>query len=178
MRFVVSFILFVVVPYLKPRGSFVDTLCASYDAIMLHIFQNLIYYRGGDWMLVKRMLELNMVWNLVQIKVNEKLQDWTLRSKFNAILELVSDSDIHLSKLDSMLKGFAIGTSNDFKSKTFNGQHHRLKVMLVLVLQYGIERRWENNNTRPSWSCGYAQKCIQEKIWIWKISIIEGGEAA
>jgi len=28
---------------------------------------------------------------------------WTLRSKFNAILEIVSDSDIHISKLDVVL---------------------------------------------------------------------------
>ena len=39
---------FVVVPYLKPRGYFVDIFCASYGAIMLHIFQNLIYYKGED----------------------------------------------------------------------------------------------------------------------------------
>jgi len=38
MRFAVSFMLFIVVPYLKPKGSFVYILCASYGALMLHIF--------------------------------------------------------------------------------------------------------------------------------------------
>ena len=47
---------------------------------------------------------------------------WSLRSKFNAILEMVSDSDIHLSKLDGVLEGFAIETKKDFKFKTVNVQ--------------------------------------------------------
>ena len=56
MRIVVSFMFFVIVLYLKSRGSFVDIFCASYDTIMLHIYQNLIYYRDGDLMQVTRML--------------------------------------------------------------------------------------------------------------------------
>ena len=47
---------------------------------------------------------------------------WTLRIKFNAILEMVSDSDIYLSKLDAILERFAAETSNDFKSRTLNDQ--------------------------------------------------------
>ena len=39
MKFVMSFMLCVVVPYLKPRGFFVDILCTSYGAIILHIFR-------------------------------------------------------------------------------------------------------------------------------------------
>ena len=35
---------------------------------------------------------------------------------------MVSDSDIHLFKLDCVLKGFATETSKDFKSKTLNDQ--------------------------------------------------------
>ena len=34
--------------YLKSKGSFVNILCASYGAIMLLIFQSLIYYTFGD----------------------------------------------------------------------------------------------------------------------------------
>ena len=44
----VNFMLCIVVPFLKLRGSFVNIFCASYGAIMLHIYQNLIYYRDGD----------------------------------------------------------------------------------------------------------------------------------
>ena len=45
---------------------------------------------------------------------------WTLRSKFNTVLEMVSDLDIYLFKLDDVLEEFAIETSNDFKFKTLN----------------------------------------------------------
>jgi len=55
---------------------------------------------------------------------------WTLRSKFNAILEIVSDSDIHLSKLDGVLKKFAVETSNDFKSKTLNDQSSQIETKM------------------------------------------------
>ena len=57
--------------------------------------------------------------------MRETVRLWTLRSKFYAIREIVSDSDIYLSKLDGALEGFAIETSNDFKSKIFNDNHRR-----------------------------------------------------
>ena len=40
-------------------------------------------------------------------------RSWILQFNFNAILEMISDLDIHLSKLDGVLEGFAIETSND-----------------------------------------------------------------
>ena len=47
---------------------------------------------------------------------------WTLRSKFNTILEMVSDSDIHLSKLDAVLKRFVAETSNNENFRIVNDQ--------------------------------------------------------
>ena len=47
---------------------------------------------------------------------------WTLRSKFIVILEMVADSDIHLSKLDAILERFAVETSNEYKSRSVNYQ--------------------------------------------------------
>ena len=57
---------------------------------------------------------------------------------------MVSDSNIHLSKLDSVLKGFVIETSKDFKSKTLNDQSSHSKTNLgssasVVVLRDGEE---------------------------------------
>ena len=46
---------------------------------------------------------------------------WTLRSKFNAILNKYV-SDIHLSKLDVVLERFAVETSNECKFRTVNDQ--------------------------------------------------------
>ena len=60
---------------------------------------------------------------------------WTLRSIFYATLKMMSDSDIHLSKLDDVLKRFAIETSNDFKNKTLNDQSSQTKTNVALVLQ-------------------------------------------
>jgi len=67
---------------------------------------------------------------------------WTLRSKLYAILKMVSDSDTHLSKLDGVLEGFAIETSNDFKSKAFNDQSSQTETTVgsnssVVVLRDG-----------------------------------------
>ena len=75
MRIMVSFMFFVMVYYLKPRGSFVDILCTFYGAIMLHIYQNPIYCRDEGWMPVTRMLQLNMELDLFQIKTREELLD-------------------------------------------------------------------------------------------------------
>jgi len=47
---------------------------------------------------------------------------WILRSKFNVIIEMIFDSDIHLSKLDGVLERSAVKTNIDFKSKTLNDQ--------------------------------------------------------
>ena len=47
---------------------------------------------------------------------------WILRSKFNAILEMVSDSDIYLLNLDAVLERFAVETSNKYKFRTVNDQ--------------------------------------------------------
>ena len=47
---------------------------------------------------------------------------WTLRSKFNTIFEMVSDSDIQLLKLDAVLEIFAVKTSNECKFRTVNDQ--------------------------------------------------------
>ena len=46
-----------------------------------------------------------------------------IRSKFNAILEMVADSDIHLSKLDAVLKKFA----NEYKARSVNYQSSKSK---------------------------------------------------
>jgi len=40
---------------------------------------------------------------------------------------MVFNSDIHIFKLDSVLEGFAIETSNDFKSKIFNDQWSQIE---------------------------------------------------
>ena len=47
---------------------------------------------------------------------------WTLRFKFNTILEMVADSDLHLSKLDVVLERFAEETSNEHKDREVNFQ--------------------------------------------------------
>ena len=65
---------------------------------------------------------------------------WTLRSKFNTVLEMVSDLDIHLFKLHGVLEEFAIKISDDFKSKTFNDQSLQTKTSVgssasVMVLR-------------------------------------------
>ena len=57
---------------------------------------------------------------------------------------MVSDSDIHLSKLDDVLEEYAIETSNDFKSKTFNYQSSQTETnvssySLVVTLRDGKE---------------------------------------
>ena len=55
---------------------------------------------------------------------------------------MVSDSDIHLSKLNNVLEGFAIETSNGFKSKILNDQSSQTKTNIgysasVVVLRDG-----------------------------------------
>ena len=65
---------------------------------------------------------MNMCQNQGNTDLREIIRLWSLRSKFNAILEMISDSDIHLSKLDDMLEGFTIEIKKNFKSKTVNVQ--------------------------------------------------------
>ena len=67
---------------------------------------------------------------------------WTLCSKFNAILEMVADSDLHLSKLDAVLKRFADETSNEYKVRSVNYQSSQSKTNIgssesVVVLRGG-----------------------------------------
>jgi len=69
---------------------------------------------------------------------------WTLRSKFNAILEIVADSDIHLLKLDAVLERFAEETSSEYKSMSTNYQSSQSKTNIgssgsVVVLRDGQE---------------------------------------
>ena len=61
---------------------------------------------------------------------------WSLRSKFIAILEMISDSDIQLFKLDSVLEGFTIETKKDFQSKAVNVQLSQSESNIDLVLQW------------------------------------------
>ena len=58
-----------------------------------------------------------------------------LRTKFNTILKMVSDSDIHLSKLDAVLERFIAETSNEFKSRTINDQSSQSETNVVPVDQ-------------------------------------------
>ena len=67
---------------------------------------------------------------------------WTLHSKFNAIPEMVADSDIHLSKLDAVLERFAAETSNKYKSRSVYSQLSQSKTNIgssvsVVILRYG-----------------------------------------
>ena len=69
---------------------------------------------------------------------------WILRSKFNAILEMVVASDIHLSKLDAVLDRFAEETSNEYKATSVNYQISQFKTNIgssgsVVVLRDGEE---------------------------------------
>ena len=69
---------------------------------------------------------------------------WTLRSKFNTIIEMVSNSDIHLSKLDAVLERFVAEISNECKSRTVNDQSSQFETNvgfggLVVVLRDGEE---------------------------------------
>ena len=48
---------------------------------------------------------------------------------------MVSDSDIHLFKLDGVLEEFVIETSNNFKSKTLNDKSSQAETYVGLVLQ-------------------------------------------
>ena len=62
----------------------------------------------------------------------------------SAILEMVSASDIHLSKLDGVLERFVVKTSNDFKFKTLNDQSSQTETnvgstSLIVVLRNGEE---------------------------------------
>ena len=57
---------------------------------------------------------------------------------------MVSNSDVHLFKLDGMLERFAIEISNDFKSKTLNDQSSQTETNVdfnssVMVLRDGEE---------------------------------------
>ena len=57
---------------------------------------------------------------------------------------MISDLDIHLSKLDAVLERFATETSNDFKYKTLNDQSLQFETNVgssgsVLVLRDGEE---------------------------------------
>ena len=69
---------------------------------------------------------------------------WTLRSKFNAILEMAADSDIHLSKSDAVLERFAEETSNEYKATSGHYQSSQSKTNIgssrsVVVLRDGEE---------------------------------------
>ena len=69
---------------------------------------------------------------------------WTLCSKFNAIVEIVADSDIHISKLDAFLKRFATEISNEYKSRSVYSQTSQFETNIgssrsVVVLRYGEE---------------------------------------
>ena len=60
------------------------------------------------------------------------------------ILKMVSDSDIHLSKLDAVLKRFAAKTSNECKFRTINDQSSQSEINInssgsVVVLRDGEE---------------------------------------
>ena len=52
---------------------------------------------------------------------------------FNAILEMVTDSDIHLLKLDAVLKRFAAKTNNEYNPGQSIINHHSQKQILVPV---------------------------------------------
>ena len=65
---------------------------------------------------------------------------WIMRTKFNAILEMVSDSDIHLSKLDAVLERFVIETSNDFKFRTLNDQSSQSETNVGSIESFVILR--------------------------------------
>ena len=69
---------------------------------------------------------------------------WTLRSKFNAIIEMMIDSDLHLSKLDVVLERFTEETSNEYKDREVNYQSSQSKTNIgssgsVVILRDGEE---------------------------------------
>ena len=71
---------------------------------------------------------------------------------------MVTDSDIHLSKLDSVLERFAIETSNDFKFKTLNDQSSQTETNIaskasVVILKDGEEIAIHG----PLWSCAWTE---------------------
>ena len=73
---------------------------------------------------------------------------WTLRSKFNAILEMVADSDLHLSKLDAVLERFAEETSNEYKIRSVNYQSSQSKTSIGSSGSVVILRDSEELNIR------------------------------
>jgi len=77
---------------------------------------------------------------------------WTLRSKFYTIIETVSDSDIHLFKLDGLLEIFALEISNEFKSKTLNDQSSQSKSNVGSTFSVVIFRDDEELTIRNSLS--------------------------
>ena len=86
---------------------------------------------------------MNMCQNQDNTNLRKIIILWSLLSKFNEILEMVSDSDIHLSKMDGMLEGFTIETK-DFKSKIVNVQSSQSESnvgsnVLVMILREGEE---------------------------------------
>ena len=58
---------------------------------------------------------------------------WILRSKFNAILEMVADSDIHLPKLDAFWKDLLQKPVMNTNLGQYILNHHSLKQILVPV---------------------------------------------
>ena len=53
---------------------------------------------------------VNMYQNQGNTDLSEIIRLWSLQFKYNAILEMLSDSDIHFFKLDGLLEGFTIKT--------------------------------------------------------------------
>jgi len=73
---------------------------------------------------------------------------WILHSKFNAILEMVADSDIHLSKLDVVLERFAEDTSNEYKVRSVNYQSSQSKTNIGSSESVVVLRDSEELNIR------------------------------
>ena len=69
---------------------------------------------------------------------------WTIRSKFNAILDMVADSDIHLSKLEAVLERFGEETTSEYRAMSGNYHSSQPKITVgssgsVVVLRDGEE---------------------------------------
>ena len=87
---------------------------------------------------------MNMCQNQDNTDLRKIIILWSLLSKFNEILEMVSDSDIHLSKMDGMLEGFTIETEKKVRTKTVHikslqSENNVRSSASVMVLRYGEE---------------------------------------
>ena len=82
----------IVAHYLKQRVSFVNIFCVFCGAITLHIYRNHIYFQR--WRLDARYKNV-AIENGIRPFPNQGNRGtarlWTLRSKFNVILEMIAD---------------------------------------------------------------------------------------